>query len=251
MELFIPGPAGKLEAVYWPASGERARAAAVMCHPHPLHGGTMNSSVVFRASRGLQLAGVDVLRFNFRGAGRSEGVHDGRGGELEDLRAALDWLDERSSTGRSSGAERTPDAPSGNDTERSTDGQRASDTVHGRSIDRSDGIERWVGGFSFGSRTAAALAVDDERVARVVLIALPVKAFDCSFVRRLAKPGLIVTAEHDEYGGRSDLLARFPDLHPGLEIVEIPGTGHFFEGATHELQRLVRDWAQRTLAART
>jgi len=59
-----------------------------MCHPHPLFGGTMNSSVVFRASRGLELAGVQVLRFNFRGVGESEGRHDGHGGEGDDLRAA-------------------------------------------------------------------------------------------------------------------------------------------------------------------
>src|SRR6185369_13368683 len=82
MELFIPGPAGRLEAVLWPPRQHaKPRASAVICHPHPLYGGTMNSSVVFRAARGLELAGVQVLRFNFRGVGKSEGEHDGQGGE--------------------------------------------------------------------------------------------------------------------------------------------------------------------------
>jgi hypothetical protein len=189
-----------------PRQPEHPRAAAVLCHPHPLYGGTMNSSVVFRAARGLELAGVQVLRFNFRGVGKSEGMHDGQGGEGQDLRAALDWLEARSA-----------------------------------------GLELWAGGFSFGSRTAAALAAEEDRIARVVLIAFPVAAFDCSFIRGVRKPGLIVMAEKDEYGTRSELVARFPDLHPALEVVEIAGTGHFFQGATHVLQERVREWAERTL----
>ena len=81
MALFIQGPAGRLEAKLWsPPSGEAPRAAAVVCHPHPLYGGTMDNNVVFRVARGLQHAGLAVLRFNFRGAGASEGVHDGQGG---------------------------------------------------------------------------------------------------------------------------------------------------------------------------
>ncbi|MFN0242532.1 MAG: alpha/beta hydrolase [Planctomycetota bacterium] len=91
MSLLIPGPAGELEAIAWTPSGD-VRAACVMCHPHPLFGGSMNSSVVFRAARGLQTAGLAVLRFNFRGVGRSSGEHDGSGGEADDLGAALDWM---------------------------------------------------------------------------------------------------------------------------------------------------------------
>jgi alpha/beta superfamily hydrolase len=251
MELFIPGPAGKLEAVDWmpqnrgeasavprdraeprgmphervdalgtpreliesqglPQMRTQPRGAAVMCHPHPLYGGTMNSSVVFRAARGLQLAGLEVLRFNFRGVGQSEGVHDGRVGEHDDLRAAIDWLAARN-------AER----------------------------------ELWAGGFSFGSRVAASVAATDDRVRRVVLVALPVKAFDCSFIRDVKKPGLIVMAERDEYGTKGELLRRHPDLHPALEVVEIAGTGHFFEGATHALQEVVHAWAERTLESKS
>jgi alpha/beta superfamily hydrolase len=95
--LFNPGPAGRLEALAWGAQDEAGaavepRAAALVCHPHPLLGGTLHNNVVFRIARGLQRAGLAALRFNFRGVEQSEGRHDGRGGEEEDARAALDWL---------------------------------------------------------------------------------------------------------------------------------------------------------------
>src|SRR5438067_11515175 len=66
--------------------------AALVCHPHPLYGGTMHNKVVYRIARGLRQAGLVVLRFNFRGVGRSEGEHGHLAGEIEDCRAALDWL---------------------------------------------------------------------------------------------------------------------------------------------------------------
>jgi len=93
MRFFIPGPVGRLEALLWmPKDGAAPRAAAVVCHPLPTAGGTMDNNVVFRVARGLQHAGLAVLRFNFRSAGASEGVHDGKGAEEGDVRAALDHL---------------------------------------------------------------------------------------------------------------------------------------------------------------
>src|SRR6478735_6650392 len=80
MDLFLPGPAGRLEAKLWEPEAGAPKAAIVFCHPHPLGGGTMDNKVVFRASRGLQEAGLAVLRFNFRGVRRSAGKHDGKGG---------------------------------------------------------------------------------------------------------------------------------------------------------------------------
>jgi hypothetical protein len=91
MTVFIPGPAGRLEAIPWKPDGA-ARAAAVVCHPHPLYGGTMHNNVTFRIARALQRSGLAVLRFNFRGAGASEGVHDGGPGEVEDAAAALEHV---------------------------------------------------------------------------------------------------------------------------------------------------------------
>lgn len=94
MRFFIPGPVGRLEALLWlPKDGAAPRAAAVVCHPLPTAGGTMDNNVVFRVARGLQHAGLAVLRFNFRSAGASEGVHDGKGAEEGDVRAALDHLE--------------------------------------------------------------------------------------------------------------------------------------------------------------
>ncbi len=87
----IPGPAGALEACLDVASGP-VRAHAVLCHPHPLYGGTMNDAVLDCLAQTLLASGVSCLRFNFRGVGNSEGRYDGNGGEIEDLRAAVGWL---------------------------------------------------------------------------------------------------------------------------------------------------------------
>jgi alpha/beta superfamily hydrolase len=90
--FFLQGPAGRLEAVLWkPAVGVPAM-AAVVCHPHPLFGGTMHNKVVYQAAKSLDTLGLAVLRFNFRGAGMSAGEHDRGVGELGDVRAALDYL---------------------------------------------------------------------------------------------------------------------------------------------------------------
>jgi uncharacterized protein len=90
--FFLDGPAGRLEALLWTTSNAHPSFSALVCHPHPLFGGTMHNKVVFQAAKALHRSGAPVLRFNFRGAGRSEGVHDSGRGEREDVRAALDYL---------------------------------------------------------------------------------------------------------------------------------------------------------------
>jgi len=90
----FPGPAGRLEAVLMHPE-EPPVAAAVVCHAHPLQGGMMHFKVVFRVAKSLQAQGVAVLRFNFRGVGRSEGVHDNGRGEQDDAVAALDEMQRR------------------------------------------------------------------------------------------------------------------------------------------------------------
>ena len=89
-KLWIEGPAGKLEATVRVA--KNARAAAVVAHPHPLHGGTLHNSVVFHSDRELHRTGFTTLRFNFRGVGSSEGTHDDARGEVGDVEAAVTWL---------------------------------------------------------------------------------------------------------------------------------------------------------------
>jgi alpha/beta superfamily hydrolase len=92
--LLLPGSAGNLEALFWDVSAAAGepRLAAVVCHPHPLYGGTMHNKVVYQAAKTLHHAGLPVLRFNFRGVGLSEGAHDGGRGEQDDIRAVLDFL---------------------------------------------------------------------------------------------------------------------------------------------------------------
>lgn len=85
----IAGPAGPLEIVYETAAD--ARALVVVCHPHPLYGGTLDNKVVHTLARAALGCGAHALRFNFRGVGRSAGVHDEGRGELDDLLAAVDW----------------------------------------------------------------------------------------------------------------------------------------------------------------
>ncbi|MCY2959935.1 MAG: alpha/beta hydrolase [Planctomycetota bacterium] len=209
MDVVVQGPAGRLVAKLWEPEGHIApRAVAVFCHPHPLYGGTMDNKVVFRAARGLQHAGVAVLRFDFRGVRRSEGVHDGRGGEVDDLGAALDWM-----------------------------------------VARYPGVELWAGGFSFGSRTAVQRALVDPRIQRLVLVALPVLAFDCAYFARIAIPAIVVMGERDTYGTLPELRRQFPDLPPSIEAIEIANAGHFFDDQTHELQETVRAYAARSLAS--
>ncbi len=88
----IAGPQGRLESLLEAPEDAPPRLAAVLCHPHPLYGGTMHNKVVYRMARGLRHAGIAVLRFNFRGVGASEGAHGRLAGEIEDARAALAWL---------------------------------------------------------------------------------------------------------------------------------------------------------------
>lgn len=208
--VVLAGPAGRLEGIHERPEGDDApRAAAVVCHPHPLHEGTMRNTVVYRTARALRAAGLATLRFNFRGVEGSEGAHDGQGAEEEDARAALDWL-----------AERHP------------------------------GAELWAAGYSFGSRTVGRLATREARIARLVLIALPITAYDCSFLGALQQPGLLLFGGADPYGTLSDLAALAPHLDERLEPDEIVGADHFFRGRTPLVEQRVERYARAAMAAR-
>lgn len=96
--LSIPSPAGQLEALLeWAHHDDPAepRMAALVCHPHPLYGGTMHTKIVFRAAKAALSLKIPTLRLNFRGVGRSEGSFAHGQGELDDARAALDFLGAR------------------------------------------------------------------------------------------------------------------------------------------------------------
>jgi len=91
---FFEGPAGRIEGILREGAPPVGR-AAIVCHPHPLFGGTMHNKVVFRIARAFQEAGFAVLRFNFRGTGRSAGAHDEGRGEQDDLRAAITFIEQK------------------------------------------------------------------------------------------------------------------------------------------------------------
>jgi alpha/beta superfamily hydrolase len=91
---FFEGPAGQIEAILKEPATAVTR-AAIVCHPHPLFGGTMHNKVVYRMARAFQDAGFAALRFNFRGAGRSHGLHDQGRGEEDDLRAAIKFMGQK------------------------------------------------------------------------------------------------------------------------------------------------------------
>ena len=92
---FLDGTAGKIECLLEEPESREASEACLVCHPHPLYGGTMHNKVVYRMARALRRSGSVVLRFNFRGVGKSEGAHDQGAGELEDARLLLQWLRSR------------------------------------------------------------------------------------------------------------------------------------------------------------
>jgi len=95
LPLELTGPAGRIEGLLQESDGVAHETIALVCHPHPLYGGTLHNKVTHRIAATLFARGAAVLRFNFRGVGKSEGVHDRGRGELQDALAMLDWLRRR------------------------------------------------------------------------------------------------------------------------------------------------------------
>jgi alpha/beta superfamily hydrolase len=210
--LFIPAPHGRVEAILKEPQGA-GRGAALVLHPHPLHGGTMHNKVVFRAARGLGDAEVATLRINFRGTGQSTGEHTGaRGGEQEDARLGLDYLQEH-----------YPGEP------------------------------LFVAGFSFGARVGLEVGARDPRVRYLIGIGTPVsipeREYDFSFLADCRKPLLLVHGERDEFGSVEDLRALAarlpPEANVRVEIIE--GAGHFFDDQLEDLRRRIAAWAEEML----
>lgn len=200
--LFIPAAVGELEAILKEPSGE-PKGVALVCHPHPLGGGTMHNKVVFRAAAGLVDAGLITLRFNFRGVGGSGGTHDGHA-ETQDVRDALDYL---------------------------------SATYPGQEIT--------LAGFSFGTRMGSEVALDDERVVRLISIGTPVDKYDdFDYLENLRKPILFIHGDRDEFGALENvrkLVARVA-LHTDAELVSFENCGHFFDEHLNELRDAVKNW---------
>src|SRR6266699_2330736 len=210
--LFLPGPAGRLEAVLWavPQRGDGAQPplAAVVCHPHPLFGGTMHNKVVYQTAKTIHRFALPVLRFNFRGAGLSEGAHDEGRGEQDDVSAALDFL-----------AAEYPGAP------------------------------LLLAGFSFGSWVGLRAGCKDSRVADLIGLGLPVgnlASRELSYLEACDKPKLLVSGQLDVYGPPEKLKAmveKFPSqVKPQTSVAIISGADHFFAGHLPELDRVIATW---------
>jgi uncharacterized protein len=200
--LFLDGPAGRLEAILWTPSHSRlAHLAAVLCHPHPLFGGTLHNKVVYQAAKSLAALGIPVLRFNFRGAGRSAGVHDKGRGEQRDVQVALDFL-----------AWEFPRTP------------------------------LLLAGFSFGSWVGLRVACADSRVSDLIGLGIPVNNSDFSYLSACTKPKLFVQGANDEYGARptvEEIVAALPGEN---RLVISDGADHFLTGHLAVLDRAITDW---------
>lgn len=201
--LFIPGLAGRLEAILWtpPSEAPKPMFAAVVCHPHPLYGGTMHNKVVYQVNKTLDRLGLPVLRFNFRGVGRSEGAHDNGRGEHDDVRAALDFL-----------AAEFP------------------------------GVTLLLAGFSFGCLVGLRAGCEDARVAELIGLGTPVDGSDFSYLRQCAKPKLFLQGDHDQFGARANLEVLVGSLRGTNELVFIPDADHFFSGKLDRLDVALAAW---------
>jgi alpha/beta superfamily hydrolase len=207
--LFLNGPAGRLEALL-NAGASTATHAAVVCHPHPLFGGTLHNKVVFHTMKALNSFGFPVLRFNFRGTGLSEGEHDYGKGEIEDVQTALDWLDAE---------------------------------YHLPLI-----FGGFSFGAAIGLRPACADPRVDAVIGLGVPVA-PVAAdnedprvYTFEFLHDCAKPKLFVSGARDQFGPRAKLQALADSVPEPKKVVIIEGADHFFEGRLHELRNAVESW---------
>lgn len=202
--LFLEGPAGRIEALLNAGSPD-ARYASVVCHPHPLFGGTLHNKVVFHAMKALNGFGFPVLRFNFRGTGLSQGEHDHGNGELDDVRAALDWIDQEFHwplvfAGFSFGA---------------AVGLRAACP---------------------DERVKAAIGLG--------LPVSPIgdRTYDFSFLQSCVQPKLFVSGDRDQFGTPSQLEQLVAAIPDPKKLVLIAGGDHFFEGRLRELRAAIEQW---------
>ena len=207
--LFIPASHGQLEAILKEPRGE-VKGVALVCHPHPLGGGTMHNKVVFRAAAGLVDAGLTTLRFNFRGVGASTGAHSEVEGGKQDVRDALDYLSE------------------------TYPGQQI--TLAGFSFGSRAGME--VG------------KDDDRVVRLISIGTPVDKYRDYDFLTGLRKPILFVHGDKDEFGSVENLRKLVDEVSKvtDAELVIFDDCGHFFDEHLAELRNAIRDWTLKMIA---
>ena len=201
----LRGPAGRLEALLNMGTGD-APYAALVCHPHPLFGGTMHNKVVYHAMKAFQAYGVPVLRFNFRGAGLSEGAHDHGHGEVDDVRAALDWLQQE---------------------------YRLPMLFAGFSFGSSVGLRACCGDARVAGMAALGLPVRAGG-----------REYQYGFLAGCGQPKLFISGSSDEYGPQAELAAAVAAAAPPASLVLVPGADHFFAGQLEPMQQALSAWIE-------
>ena len=190
-EIILNGPEGRLEGRYQQNSTPNAP-IALMLHPHPQHGGTMNNKVVYSLYQSFQRLGFSVLRFNFRGVGRSQGKFDRGEGELSDAAAALDWLQSWNQ----------------------------------------NATQCWIAGFSFGAWIGMQLLMRRPEISGFISVAPPANVYDFSFLAPCPSSGLMVQGDQDTVVPQEAVTKLVQKLshQRGIKIDYrvIPGATHFF-----------------------
>jgi alpha/beta superfamily hydrolase len=204
----LAGPAGRLEALLNLGS-PGAQYAAVVTHPHPLFGGTMHNKVVFHAMKALNSFGFPVLRFNFRGTGTSAGVHDNGHGEVDDVRAGLDFLKSEF---------RLPIIFAGFSFGAATGLRAACPDPEVEAI------------ISIGTPVKA-----DDRVYKYDLL------------RQCTKPKFFISGARDEFSSPQQLSELVEQAADPKQLVLIPDADHFFAGHLDEYRAAIETWVQQTI----
>jgi uncharacterized protein len=202
----LRGPAGRIEALL-NLGRQDAPYAAVVCHPHPLFGGTMHNKVVYHAMKTFQSYGLPVLRFNFRGAGRSEGTHDNGHGERDDLRAALDWMRQE--------------------------------------YDRPILFAGFSFGSSVGLRVCCGDPRVSGMAALGLPVSAGGREYHYTFLAGCSQPKLFISGTEDQYGPRAAIEAVVASAAPPAKLVVIEGADHFFAGKLEQMQLTLRVWIEK------
>lgn len=201
-DVIFTGPEGRLEGRYHHSKVTHAPIALIL-HPHPQQGGTMNNKVVYTLHQVFLRRGFSVMRFNFRGVGRSQGVFDNGHGELSDAASALDWLQ----------------------------------TVN------PDAAHCWVAGFSFGAWIGMQLLMRRPEISGFISVAPPASRQDFTFLAPCPSSGLIVHGDQDEIVPEAAVAKLAAKLSAQKTITvdhtTIPGATHFFTEHMAELAQAV------------
>lgn len=199
-DITFAGPEGRIEGKYFQAADPQAPIAIVM-HPHPQHGGTMNNKVAYRMFESFARCGFSVLRFNFRGVGNSEGYFDNGVGEINDASAALDWLHAQH--------------------------------PHAKQI--------WVSGFSFGSWVMLQLLMRRPDIHRFIAVSTPAGNYDHTFFSPCPTSGMFLVGTGDEITPYEDVEAMLKKTARQKAIKihysKVEGADHFYTNNQDELSK--------------